>query len=155
MQNLTCIDFIIWEHYLLTRVHIRLDVKVTDSCFLYVNEPLIEMITIQSLWHIIIWNRCISQGLNQCPVVSNVHSVGKYSRTVLRWVDLDASETHCNSCIASYWGKIHPSPIQLKGQSSFGAQIIFCTKQILTLNFVILIELHNIISSEVCFSKSN
>ena len=31
-------------------------------------EPLIKMIIIQSLWHIIVWNGCMSQGLNQYPM---------------------------------------------------------------------------------------
>ena len=51
-------------------------VKSTGSHFLCY-EPLIELIIVQSLWHIIIWNRHIytSQGLNQYPTVTNVHYV--------------------------------------------------------------------------------
>ena len=49
-------------------------VKSTGShCFCY--EPLIKMITVQSLWHIIIWNRCMSQDLNQYSMVTIMHSV--------------------------------------------------------------------------------
>ena len=54
-------------------------VKSTGSRFLC-HEPLIKMITvqIQSTWHII-RNRCVSQGLNQYPIimVTNVHCVGE------------------------------------------------------------------------------
>ena len=47
-------------------------VQSIDSCFLCY-EPLIKMIIVQCLRHIIIWNRCMSQGLNQYPMVTNVY----------------------------------------------------------------------------------
>ena len=39
-------------------------VRSTGSRFLGY-EPLIEMITTQSLWHITIWNQCMSCGMNK------------------------------------------------------------------------------------------
>ena len=56
-------------------------VKSTGSCFLCY-EPLIKMITVQSIWHIIIQNRCMSQGLNQHPVVTYMHSVSELRQDV-------------------------------------------------------------------------
>ncbi len=41
--------------------------------------PLIKMITTQKLWHIKIRNRCMSHGLSQYPMVTNVHYISKYS----------------------------------------------------------------------------
>ena len=55
--------------------------QVIGSSFLCC-ELLIKMITAQSLWHIIIWNRSVNQGLNQYPVVTNVHSVDEYQRSL-------------------------------------------------------------------------
>ena len=52
-------------------------VMSTGSRFLCY-KPLIEMITVQSLWHIIIWDRSMSQGLNQYPVVTKVQSVREF-----------------------------------------------------------------------------
>ena len=42
---------------------------------LFCYEPLIKMITVQSLWHIIIQNRYMSQDLNQYSMVTIMHSV--------------------------------------------------------------------------------
>ena len=61
-------------------------VKSTGSHFLCY-EPLIQMFTEQNLWHIIIQNRCMSQGLNQYPMVTNVHSVSE----LLTWGSQEAS----------------------------------------------------------------
>ena len=58
-------------------MHVRLWLCSRFLC----DEPLIKMITVQSLsWHIKIWNRCMSQGLNQYPVVTNMHSVSKLAQ---------------------------------------------------------------------------
>ena len=46
-------------------------VKTTGSRFLCY-EPLIEMIRVQSLWHIIIRNRCMRQGLNHYPLCQRI-----------------------------------------------------------------------------------
>ena len=46
-------------------------------------EPLIKMIAVQSLHHIVIWNRCLSQVWNQYPMVNNVHSVREYSCIII------------------------------------------------------------------------
>ena len=46
-------------------------VKTTGSRFLCY-EPLIEMIRVQSLWHIIIGNRCMRQGLNHYPLCQRI-----------------------------------------------------------------------------------
>ncbi len=35
--------------------------------------PVIKMTTTQNLWHIKIRNRCMTRGLNQYPMVTNVH----------------------------------------------------------------------------------
>ena len=42
---------------------------------------LIKMITVQSLWHIKIWNKCMSQSLNQYPMVTNLNCQ-QISRTI-------------------------------------------------------------------------
>ena len=44
---------------------------MTGSRFLCY-EPLIEMIRVQSLWHIIIRNRCMRQGLNHYPLCQRI-----------------------------------------------------------------------------------
>ena len=55
-----------------------------DSChvkwFMLCCEPLIKMITLQNLWDVIIWNRCMTVWAKAWPEtnVSNVHSVSKY-----------------------------------------------------------------------------
>ena len=57
-------------------------VKSTGLHFLCSELP-IEMIPVQSLWHIIIRNRCMSQGLNQYPMVTYVHSHGQQIAAVV------------------------------------------------------------------------
>ena len=66
------ITFVRWQNTL----QIMTVVKSTASHF-HCYEPLIEMITVQSLWYIIIRNRCMSQGLNQYPMVTTMHSVSE------------------------------------------------------------------------------
>ena len=42
------------------------------------HKPLIEIAIVESLWHVIIQNRCMSQDLNRYPADTNAHSVGKH-----------------------------------------------------------------------------
>ena len=58
--------------------------QLTGSRFLCY-EALIKMINSTSLWHIIIKNRYMCQGLSQYPVVSNVHSVSEQIDLRLTW----------------------------------------------------------------------
>ena len=50
--------------------HVRL--WLLSSQLILCHETLIEMITVQNLWHFITQNRCMSQGLNKYPMVTMV-----------------------------------------------------------------------------------
>ena len=69
-------------------------------------EPPIEMITVQSTWHIIIQNRCMSQGLKQYPMVTSVHSVSEYTQKRL-------------PCLSSDHGAQLPTLAQHEGGQGF------------------------------------
>ena len=65
-----------WEvtsMYSLTKCTLEYNCCQVNLLTFICDEPLIEMIITQSLWHIIIWNRCMILGLNQQPVVTTVH----------------------------------------------------------------------------------
>ena len=61
------------------RVHVRLSPLSSKlvHAFSVIYKPLNKLNTVQGLWHIIFWNRCMCQGVNQYLMVTSVHFISE------------------------------------------------------------------------------